>query len=240
MRKDFFSNDKKNSDISESLRKCLEKYEKINYVYGVMNKRNTEEMIIISDFPKDLVDNYLNNKQQDIDPVVINALNRISPFSWDEDLRINYQWTVKKVFDPVKPHNISNGYAFVLHDQNNYLAILSLYIDGSSTEDITAQIEKNKDELQGVLIYTHEALLHVYQDENSYANNVLSSREAEVLYWASAGKTYTEAADILKITVSTVKFHMKNIVNKMGVRNAKHAIRLGIELNLVSPPRKKL
>ncbi|WP_323379595.1 helix-turn-helix transcriptional regulator [Winslowiella arboricola] len=63
---------------------------------------------------------------------------------------------------------------------------------------------------------------------------MFSSREAEIFYWCSIGKTYPEIAIIFNISVSTVKFHMGNIVKKMGVNNAKHAISLGIELKLFS------
>ncbi|WP_222409740.1 LuxR C-terminal-related transcriptional regulator, partial [Yersinia aldovae] len=40
---------------------------------------------------------------------------------------------------------------------------------------------------------------------------------------------------ILGIKRSTVKFHIGNVVRKLGVLNAKHAIRLGIELQLIKP-----
>ncbi|MEG7344004.1 LuxR C-terminal-related transcriptional regulator, partial [Serratia marcescens] len=33
----------------------------------------------------------------------------------------------------------------------------------------------------------------------------------------------------------TIKFHMGNIVKKLGVANARHAIRLGMELQLIKP-----
>lgn len=210
----------------------------MNYVYGVMNKRNTDDMIIISDFSDDLIANYLNKKTQNIDPVIINALNRISPFTWDENLKINSEWTIKKVFDPVTPYNIISGHAFVVHDQNNNLAVLSLYIDKYSMDYIHDHISRHKDELQGLLIQIHEMLLSIYQEEK-VVNNILSARESEILYWCTTGKTYTEVADILQITVSTVKFHMAKIVKKMGVKNAKHAISLGTELNMISPPSEK-
>ncbi|WP_338063258.1 helix-turn-helix transcriptional regulator [Winslowiella toletana] len=64
--------------------------------------------------------------------------------------------------------------------------------------------------------------------------NIFSCRETEILYWCSTGKTYSEIAHMLNISVSTVKFHMGNTVRKLGVNNAKHAIRLGIELNIFS------
>ena len=49
------------------------------------------------------------------------------------------------------------------------------------------------------------------------------------------GKTYQEIALILGIKLSTVKFHIGNAVKKLGVTNARHAIRLGIELQLIRP-----
>uniref|UniRef100_UPI00384ACE79 helix-turn-helix transcriptional regulator n=1 Tax=Brenneria izbisi TaxID=2939450 RepID=UPI00384ACE79 len=64
---------------------------------------------------------------------------------------------------------------------------------------------------------------------------MFSHRENEILYWASMGKTYPEIAMILDIKISTVKFHIGNVVKKLGVLNAKHAIRLGVELQLIKP-----
>ncbi|HHQ6545834.1 helix-turn-helix domain-containing protein [Serratia fonticola] len=40
-------------------------------------------------------------------------------------------------------------------------------------------------------------------------------------------ETYQEIAIILDVKARTIKFHIGNIVKKMGVTNAKHAIRLG-------------
>ena len=56
-----------------------------------------------------------------------------------------------------------------------------------------------------------------------------------MLYWSSMGKTYGEIAVIAGISVSTVKFHMGHIVVKLGVGNARQAIRLGVELGLITP-----
>jgi LuxR family quorum-sensing system transcriptional regulator ExpR len=64
----------------------------------------------------------------------------------------------------------------------------------------------------------------------------LSPREGEILYWASQGKTYHEIALILGIKTRTVKFHIGNAVRKLGVTNAKHAIRRCLERQLIAPP----
>lgn len=211
MASNFFSNIQKNNYIKQHLDKQLARYDKINYVYAVMNKKNTDDMMIISDLSDDLIKN---------------------------NLKIKSIWPVKKVFEPIKTLNIS-GYAFVLHDHLNNLAILSLYIDKFLIKDISFFINSNKDELQGLLIHTHEMLLSLYQNEKTTEKIIFSPRESEVLYWCSIGKTYSEIGIILNISENTVKFHMGNIVKKLGVINAKHAISLSVKLNLISHPTEK-
>lgn len=200
-----------------------------------MNKKNTDDMMIISDLSDELVNNYLNQKKQNIDPVIIKALNQLAPFSWDENIKINSIWPVKKVFEPIKMLNIS-GYTFVLHDHLNNLALLWLYMDKFLIKDIEFFIKSNKGELQGLLIHTHEMLLSLYQNENTTEKIIFSPRESEVLYWCSIGKTYSEIGTILNISTYTVKFHIGNVVKKLGVINAKHAISLSVKLNLISRP----
>ena len=239
MSKGFFSNAEKNTYIKECLEKRLKKYGELTYIYSVLDKKNIDNMIIISNLPDEVADNYLVNKYQYVDPVVVNALNEISPFSWDENLKINSIWSVNSIFEKIKRLNIIKGHAFVLHDNNNNLAMLLFYMDKFLTDGFDNVIDKHTDELQGVLIYIHKILLQVYKEEIKFDGNLLSSREAEILYWCTTGKTYPEVANILQITVSTVKFHMAKVVKKMGVKNAKHAISLGIELNLISRPSEK-
>lgn len=238
MSNDFFSNIEKNNFIKDVLEKRLKKYGRMNYAYAVMNKRNTDNMMIISDMSDDIVGNYLNNRYQSIDPVIINVRRQISPLVWDKSLIINSQWKVRKVFDSFRSFQDISGHTFVLHDQNNNLVVLSLYADRFFTPGVDECIKQFKDEIQGLLIYIHEKLLYIYHEESGLFKHALSFREAEVLYWVSYGKTYPEVAGILKISVSTVKFHMGRIVKKMGVQNAKQAISLGIECNIVSPPLK--
>lgn len=47
------------------------------------------------------------------------------------------------------------------------------------------------------------------------------------------GKTYSEISIIIGIKTGTIKFHMSNVVKKLGVCNAKQAIRISTELKLV-------
>ena len=55
-------------------------------------------------------------------------------------------------------------------------------------------------------------------------NNLLSERETEVLKLLVEGKSYKTISDVLDISLSTVKFHIKNIYIKLQVTSKEDAI----------------
>lgn len=218
----------------------LEHYDGIKFSFMVLNKKNPSEMIIISSYPDEWVNLYKENKYQHIDPVVLASFNKISPFSWEKSLVINTRLQLAKIFDLSKKYNIINGYTFVLHDHGDNLAMLSIIVDSSYPDDVDTFIEEKKDTFQMLLIDAYEKIISLCREmieSKKQLNNkeIFSQRENEILYWASMGKTYLEVAIILGIKTSTVKFHIGNVVKKLGVLNAKHAIRLGVELQLIKP-----
>jgi len=54
----------------------------------------------------------------------------------------------------------------------------------------------------------------------------LTEREAEVLHWVVEGKSNSEAAIILDISVRTVDKHLQNVFSKLGVENRSAALRV--------------
>lgn len=60
-------------------------------------------------------------------------------------------------------------------------------------------------------------------DLNSKLHNDLTEREFEILRLSIDGKTNGEIAEELYISVSTVKFHLRNMYSKLGVNNRKEA-----------------
>ena len=241
MRNPFFNNIAINSSIKTHLEKRLAKYKNFHYAYAIMSKNNPSNFSIISN-RQQWFDVYLENNFQFIDPILMTALDRITPFAWDENIMLSQGIKVPKIFDIAKNHNIINGYTFVLHDQYNNLVVLSMMMDEKCDSNIDEFIALNKNHLQMILISTHEKLTSLYKEQESTsefekmnAKDLLSKRENEVIYWASVGKSYQEIALILDIKTTTVKYHIGNTVKKLGVTNAKHAIRMGVELQIIRP-----
>ncbi len=57
-----------------------------------------------------------------------------------------------------------------------------------------------------------------------------SDREAEVMYWLCQGKSNGDIAIILNLSLSTVKKHISNIFDLMGVENRSSAVAIALEL----------
>ncbi|MFS2225772.1 helix-turn-helix transcriptional regulator [Pantoea sp. B65] len=236
----FFNNEFINTTIKSYLERKLEGYNNVKYAYAIMNKKNPAQFSIISN-RTEWFDVYTANNYQFIDPVLITAAQRVSPFAWDENIVINSGLKIPKIFDSARDYDFVNGYTFVIHDPNNNLVVLSIIIDKSCDENMEKLVADSQPELQMLLIATHEKMTSLYNQASSNAEDekidkeIFSRRENEIVYWASMGKTYPEIALILGIKLSTVKFHIGNAVKKLGVTNAKHAIRLGVELQLIRP-----
>lgn len=235
---------KGNEILSETFKRFIDRkldvYKGVDYVYTVLNKDDPSKILIISSYPDKWVNLYIENNIQYIDPVILTASRRTSPFSWDENITLLSDLKFKKIFQPSQKYNIVNGCTFILHDHSNNLTLLSFIIENNKL-DCDACFKTNWNAIQMLLIEINEQMHKlrdvVISNENSKntktQNSIFTVRENEVMYWISKGKCYADIAGIIGISLSTVKFHVKNVVRKLGVNNARQAIVLSIEMNLI-------
>jgi NarL family two-component system response regulator LiaR len=82
-----------------------------------------------------------------------------------------------------------------------------------------------------------EALVQaMHRDRDQPVGSDLSERELAVLALIVEGLTNAEIAARLWIVESTVRFHVSNILSKLGARNRAEAVRLALQYKLVSGP----
>lgn len=111
-------------------------------------------------------------------------------------------------------------------DGETIQSALSLNAEGFAlkTESPMQTLEAIRQVAQGRLVFPKAAqkwLSQHSQVENT--QQTLSSREREVLSYLARGKTNTEIAQDLSISDNTVRFHLKNIFEKLGVTNRTEA-----------------
>lgn len=61
----------------------------------------------------------------------------------------------------------------------------------------------------------------------------LTRREAQCLRWAAAGKTDSEIGIILDLSISTVRFHLRNAASKLGATGRTQSIQLAAGLGFI-------
>ncbi|MFV8984379.1 autoinducer binding domain-containing protein [Serratia fonticola] len=106
--------------------KQIAEFGDFKYAYLILNKKDFMETLIISNYPSQWIDIYKERNYQCIDPMVLPALQRVSPFPWDESTPINPRLKPSDIFSHAKSYNITTGYTFVLHDHDHNLAMLTL------------------------------------------------------------------------------------------------------------------
>lgn len=63
----------------------------------------------------------------------------------------------------------------------------------------------------------------------------LSAREVQCVRWAAAGKTNAEIGTILTLSVSTVRFHLRNAGDKLGAATRARLIQVATGLGFLGP-----
>jgi DNA-binding NarL/FixJ family response regulator len=112
-------------------------------------------------------------------------------------------------------------------DGESIRSALELEAEGFAlkTESPTQTIEAIRQVAQGRLVFPRAAQrwLAVQQKPQPPTETLLSPREGEVLQLVARGLTNPEIAAQLNVSENTVRFHLKNIFDKLGVTNRTEA-----------------
>ena len=68
------------------------------------------------------------------------------------------------------------------------------------------------------------------------AGSNLTGREREVLQWMAQGLTNQQIAEKISIATSTVRYHVSNLLRKLGFSNRMQAVLYAVEHGLAKPP----
>ncbi len=74
---------------------------------------------------------------------------------------------------------------------------------------------------------------YVSQTEATAEKPLLSARELEALKRIAEGKSNREIANELSVSENTIKFHVKNILQKLSVANRIEAVTYAIQHKLI-------
>ncbi len=101
---------------------------------------------------------------------------------------------------------------------------------GSLAEDLAETIRTT---FQGKMVFSSEVGAHLVSPPQPAVDFHLTDRELEVLVHLAEGLTNQQTALKLSISPSTLKYHMSNIYQKLGVQTRSEALVLAAKNNLI-------
>jgi DNA-binding NarL/FixJ family response regulator len=122
--------------------------------------------------------------------------------------------------------------------QSRERKILRLAAEGRGPEEIASRLDMSVAAVPPCLqqiILDHIVPYFQGSDAGIKAHRAISftAREREILTWIKEGKNTGEISSILGITRDTVKFHLKNVYQKLNTSSRSQAVALAIEKKII-------
>lgn len=187
---------------------------------------------LATSYPEDWMKFYKKNNYMEIDPVTRRCLSSRKPFFWSDviaDPKIPLPSL--QLMNEAEDAGITDGIGISLCGQTGELVGIGL------ARSVNHDRNKKKD----YMFFSGAYLLSVYFHEtfrdllSKPLKVQITQREAEILCWASEGKTDEEIAIILNISLNTVRFHWKKVFKKLAANGRVYAITKAIRLQLITP-----
>lgn len=166
---------------------------------------------------------YKNKNFITVDPIIPLAFSSDIAINWSDAYQLGAV-NSNEFIERAQDYNLSNGMSF---------GNLKHSITSSSNIASVGSGAKSLDEVQSFIL--QQALPHLTEvlgRQSIWQRPELTVKETEVIKWCTAGKSYWETSQIMAISERTVKFHMKNICQKLDVTNKSQAIARGMSLGL--------
>lgn len=186
---------------------------------------------LATSYPQHWVDYYNEAGYMDHDPIAKELMKTLRPFFWDDILQSKEISNLStQVMNEAEESNLHNGLAFAMPGQFGEVTAFGLARTNKEKEIIKDY--QTLASLHLLSVYFHETYRQMHRAENKID---LTAREIEILQWASEGKTDDLIADILNISMNTVRFHWKNIFKKLDAYGRIFAVTKALRLELIKP-----
>ncbi|MEJ2346021.1 MAG: LuxR family transcriptional regulator [Gammaproteobacteria bacterium] len=184
---------------------------------------------LASSYPEDWMKHYRERNYMEIDPVMRRVMRSRKPFHWSEltaDPKLPAP--ALQLMKEAEESGLRDGIGIPLCSPAGEIVGIGL-----ARSDPGAGVD--------YAFLAAACLLSVYFDETfrdllaTPLGPNLTDRQREVLYWAAEGKTDQEVALILTVSAHTVRFHWKNIFEKLDAKGRTYAVTKAIRLHLIVP-----
>jgi LuxR family transcriptional regulator, quorum-sensing system regulator RaiR len=204
----------------------------ISYVRFASNRSvDISTLTAIATYSKLWQIRYFLKRYGAIDPIIKRGSAAILPFDWDT--LHSDEPTTQKFFTDAIRHNVGrNGLSIPVRNRKNTHSLISFTSDVPKQEwDIFKKSNMTYLQQLSALIDSAASI-----DSKAPPSTVqLSAREEQCLIWAARGKTYQEIAEILSLSLGSVKTHLDTARHKLRCINLTHAVGVAVATGVIPP-----
>ena len=191
----------------------------------------TPKILTINSYSPSWQKRYEQEKYLSVDPTVRHGLRSCKPLVWSQEV-FNH---TPQLWDDAQSEGLNFGWSQSNLDTLGVIGMLSLARSSGLISD--AELAEKEIRMRWLSHMAHLVLSRVLINNfNKNEAPQLTARETEVLKWTADGKSAEDIANILKITVNTVNFHIKNITLKLNASNKTSAVLRAAAFGLLHKP----
>ncbi len=185
--------------------------------------------LMVNNYPSDWRARYALRGYVDQDPTVVHGTKSHEPLVWSDEVFAS----VPEFWEEAKSMGLRVGWAHATPTRNGVAGMLTL---ARSADPLTeAELEASCLQMRWLSSISHMGFQRLVDTRAMACPQIveLTSREKEVLRWSAVGKTISDISDILLISADTVRFHTRNVLEKLNVSNRTAAVARAAYLNLL-------
>lgn len=183
---------------------------------------------VLNTYPHDWWQRYTDKSYHAIDPSVAHCTASQLPVVWSDALFR----PAREFWDEAQSFGLRVGWARSCRDGLGIVSMLTLSRSGEPLR--TAELASKEREMRMLAESAHRLMLHAFRSRLiGEMRSPLTEREIEILRWAADGKTGKDVAFILDLSLATVRFHLKNAMDKLAAGNVSAAVARAMVLDLL-------
>ena len=172
------------------------------------------KVAMFSNYPAAWQARYRDKGYIAVDPTVRHGGRSLEPIIWSDDVFAS----APELWEEARSFGLVVGWAQSSRDASGVAGLLTLARSGEplSESELRAKGRMMSWLAQSAHVSMSRCLTHKLLPEGEIR---LTNRELAVLRWTGDGKTSSEISEIMGISDSTVNFHIRNAVAKLGTAN---------------------
>jgi DNA-binding CsgD family transcriptional regulator len=179
-------------------------------------------VVVLGNAPESFADSAVDPNAGARDPVLQRLKSASTPIAYDQAMYVNH--SAGDLWEEQAPHGYKAGVALAMHLSGGRHFILGV----DRPEPLPSnpdQVIRIMADLQLLAVFAQETAVRLLMPQMAIGAELpqLSPRELEVLKWSLAGKSNAVIGQLLNISLSTVNFHLRTAMVKLGVASKHQA-----------------